>query len=79
MKTIKLKSFTIQTEPLGKFFHGLGIWGNDSSSNTTYPLVYFRKPKWMERDSFNELIKHIGATLPANIELIQKDSTNEKE
>jgi hypothetical protein len=40
------------------------MWGEVKGKNEDVPLIFFKKPKWMDTDDFNELIKTIQIYIP---------------
>jgi hypothetical protein len=61
----ELKSFSV-TREVGKFGRKSGIvWGN--KVNSTSPIMYLSKPKWVSDEDFAELLNCI------QIEFIKKE------
>lgn len=68
IKIMKLESYSISVEDNSPF-KSPTLWGNRADKNETYPLVYFRKPKWVSEESFKEIVKSITVSLPKDIEI----------
>lgn len=55
-------------EPVKGICKSHGIWG--MTGNTMYPLIYFRRPKWITDDKcWNQIVKSISLDLPSDIEI----------
>lgn len=65
---MKLKSYSISIEDNGPV-KSPTLWGNHADKNETYPLVYFRKPKWISEESFKEIVKTITVSLSKDLEI----------
>jgi hypothetical protein len=46
------------------------IWGHmtvDGMPNGMVPLVYFQKPKWLDEETFHEIVKTVTVNLPRGL------------
>jgi hypothetical protein len=61
----EVTQLVVQTEPLSDHFHGKGIWAQlNHDVSAIYPLVYFRQPKYMSDEDFNDFINLLEVSLP---------------
>ncbi len=61
---MKLESYSI-SKPIKGICKSYGIWGNQKGM--TAPLVYFTRPKWIEKDEdWEKIISAIKLDLPEN-------------
>jgi len=66
---MKLNNFEIN-KPIRGVVKSHGLWAHDEARpSCIYPLLYFRKPKWLSESDFITIIKSISITVPDSIEV----------
>ena len=71
---MKIESYSISIENNGHV-KSPTLWVQRKDKNAIYPLIYFRKPKWVDEDDFKKVLENIKLHLPQDFEL--KISDNE--
>jgi hypothetical protein len=66
---MKFDTYSICFQELKGICKSISAWGYNKKTNSNSPLIYFQKPKWMDKEDFEFLIKHIKITdLPVDYE-----------
>lgn len=65
---MKIESYSILTTGL-RPIKSPAIWVCKKDTNGMYPLVYFKKPKWVDEDDFKKVLESIKLHLPQDFEL----------
>jgi hypothetical protein len=67
-----IKSYSISTAPLSGICKQPAVWGDvvGEHGNTSVPLVYFQKPKWIDDESFIGVVKSIQLNLPKGFNVV---------
>jgi hypothetical protein len=66
---MKLKSYEINKTGFKGICKMPGIWALSLDLPALYPLVYFKKPKWMDEATFMKVIEAIRFDWPVDSEL----------
>lgn len=61
---MKISKFEICIDGIKNICKQPSLWGADEDTHELRPLVYFQKPKWIDEDSFKEIISSIRLHLP---------------
>lgn len=72
MKSIQIESIAKSPDGLRGYRKSPIIWGN-IPPNTSYPLAYMRKPKWMTDADWKVLFNGIQVTLPKDFKFTVKE------
>ena len=61
-----INTYSISTKPLTNICKQPALWGDSCGKhgNTSVPLIYFQKPKWISEESFLKIIESIHLNLP---------------
>lgn len=67
-----INSYSISTEPLSGICKQPALWGDGygKHGNTSIPLIYFQKPKWIDEESFLQIVKSIQLNLPKGFKVV---------
>jgi len=58
----------ISTTPVKGICKSPALWGNCNKNNSMiFPLIYFRKPKWLDDESFSKIVESMEIVFPENI------------
>lgn len=64
---MKIKSYYINKDGVKGLVKSAGIWG--TSGNKSFPLIYFKRPKFISEEKFKEIIDHITLTIRNDFEV----------
>jgi hypothetical protein len=65
---MKIASYSISKNGLQGYRKSPTIWGYDKDDNTSYPLAYLRKPKWMCDKDWDVILNSISLDLMIDLE-----------
>lgn len=68
---MKIESYYINKDGVEGLVKSAGIWG--INGNTSFPLVYLKKPKHLDEGKFQEIVDSIVLNLPLNFETETKE------
>jgi len=63
---MNFKEYSVEIDGIEGICRSPSFWGDNG--NNLYPLVYFRKPKWMTDKDFKHLVTCLHLALDVNYE-----------